>query len=204
MWTYTTLKQSIQDYVESDQTTFVAELDNIIKLAEDRVLKNAQLPNFRKNSAGTTTAANKFLSIPSDWLATYSLALVVSGSHKYLLPKMVSFIRAAYPNAATTGVPRYYANFEDTYFLLGPTPTDAYPAELHYFYRPESIVDGGTSWLGTHAPACLLHGCLVEAYTFLKGDADLLQTYQGQFEKSVRELKLIGEGFNRTDEARSG
>lgn len=203
-FTYTTLTQTIQDYVESNETTFVANLDTIIKQAEDRILKSVQLPDFRKSVSGSLTSGNQYLQMPSDFLAPYSLAVDNSG-YEYLVIKDVNSIREMYPyNAQAT--PKYYGIFDDTSFIVGPTPNADYNVELHYFHKPVSIVDSvdGTSWLGTNAESLLLYGCLVEAYTFLKGDTDLLQVYNEQYKSSLAAMKSLGEGFNTTDNYRYG
>ena len=201
-WTYTTLKTAIQDFLETTETTFVANLDVFIQQAEDRILKKVQLPNFRKNVTGVTAASDQYLGMPTDFLAPYSLAVDNSG-FEYLIFKDVNFVREAYPANTTEAVPKYYGVFEDEFFILGPTPDAIYNVELHYFYKPESIVTAATSWLGTHAERTLLKGCVVEGYTFQKGDADLLATYEQQFQDSINELKILGEGRNTTDNYRS-
>ena len=204
-WTYTTLKNAIQDYLETTETTFVNNLPVIIKQAEDRILKSIQLPDFRKNVTGSTTDGNPYLAMPSDFLAPYSLAVDNSG-YEFLVFKEVSFIRESYPVATTEGIPKYYAVFDENTFILGPTPNANLTAELHYFYKPESITasSDGTSWLGTNAESTLLYGSLVEAYTFLKGDADMLNLYVSRYEDALGKLKVLGEGYDTTDSYRSG
>lgn len=202
-FTYTTLKATIQDYVQSTETDFVANIDTIIKQAEDRILKSVQLPDFRINKTGSLTSGNQYLTMPSDFLAPYSLAVDDSG-YEYLIFKDVNFIREAYPSSSTTGTPKYYAIFDENTFILGPSPDDNFTVELHYFYKPASIVDDGTSWLGTNAESVLLYGCLVEAYTFLKGEADLLQVYMARYQEALEDLKGLGEGYSTTDSYRSG
>tara|TARA_R100001163_G_scaffold27101_1_gene22036 strand:+ start:1356 stop:1997 length:642 start_codon:yes stop_codon:yes gene_type:complete len=204
-WTFTTLKNAIQDYLETTETTFVNNLSIIITQAEDRILNSVQLPDFRKNVTGTTTDGTPYLTMPSDFLAPYSLAVDNSG-YEYLLFKDVNFIREAYPVATTEGVPKYYAVFDENTFILGPTPSSNLTAELHYFYKPESITasSDGTSWLGTNAESALLYGSLVEAYTFLKGDADMLNIYMTRYNEALADLKNIGEGYDTTDSYRSG
>jgi hypothetical protein len=204
-WTYTTLKSTIQDYLETTETTFVNNLGVIVSQAEDRILKTVQLPDFRKSTTGSMTSGNSYLSTPSDFLSPYSLALNNSG-YEYLIFKDVNFIREAYPVAATTGVPKYYGLFNETSFILGPTPGSGYSVELHYFYKPESITtaSAGTSWLGTNAESALLNASLVEAYTFLKGEPDLLQLYEGRYQEAIAQLQKLGEGFSTTDSYRSG
>jgi hypothetical protein len=202
-FTYTTLKATIQDYVQSTETDFVANIDTIIKQAEDRILKSVQLPDFRVNKLGSLTSGNQYLTMPSDFLAPYSLAVDDSG-YEYLIFKDVNFIREAYPSSSTTGTPKYYAIFDENTFILGPSPDDDFTVELHYFHKPASIVDDGTSWLGTNAESVLLYGCLVEAYTFLKGEADLLQVYMARYQEALEDLKGLGEGYSTTDSYRSG
>tara|TARA_R100000963_G_C4643089_1_gene106846 strand:+ start:1821 stop:2462 length:642 start_codon:yes stop_codon:yes gene_type:complete len=204
-WTYTTLKSAIQDYLQTTDSDFVSTLPTIVTQAEDRLLKSIQLPDFRKNQTGTITQHNKYLSLPDSFLAPYSLAIDNSG-YEFLLFKDVNFIREAYPVATTYGVPKYYAIFNESSIILGPSPTAEYTAELHYFYKPESITvaSSGTSWLGDNAESSLLYGCLVEAYTFLKGDQDLMQLYATRYEAAIGELKELGEGYNTTDSYRSG
>ena len=204
-FTFTTLKQAIQDYTESNETTFVNNLTTIIKQAEDRIFKRCQLPDFRKNVTANMSSANQYLAMPTDFLTPYSLAIDNSG-YDYLIFKDVNFVRQAYPSSSTTGIPKYYAIFSDTYFLIGPTPNANFAVELHYFHKPESITaaSSGTSWLGTNAESTLLYGCLLEAYTFLKGDADLMQLYAQRYEEAVSRLEELGEGYNTTDSYRSG
>lgn len=204
-FTYTTLKETIQDYVQSTETEFVSNIDTIIKQAENRIVKSVQLPDFRVNKTGNMTSGNQYLSSPSDFLAPYSLAVDNSG-YEYLIFKDVNFIREAYPDSSSTGTPKYYAIFDDSTFIVGPTPNDNFTVEIHYFYKPVSITESGdgTSWLGTNAESVLLYGCLVEAYTFLKGEADLLQFYMTRYQEALEDLKSLGEGYNTTDSYRSG
>jgi hypothetical protein len=204
-WTFTTLKQAIQDYTQNSETTFVNNLSVIITQAEDRILKSVQLPDFRKNSLGTTTSAISYLATPDDFLAPYSLAIDNSG-YEFLLFKDVNFIREAYPDSSTQGVPKYYGLFSDANFIIGPTPQSNYVVELHYFYKPESITTSadGTSWLGTNAESSLLYGSLLEAYTFMKGNPELMQVYNTRYMEALENLKSLGEGYSTTDSYRSG
>tara|TARA_R100001369_G_scaffold86305_1_gene120672 strand:- start:342 stop:983 length:642 start_codon:yes stop_codon:yes gene_type:complete len=204
-WTFTTLKAAVQDYLETTETSFVANLPAIIRQAEDRILKSVQLPDFRKNSTGTTSNGNKYLQVPDGFLAPYSLA-VDNGGYEFLLFKDVNFIREAYPVATDKGIPKYYGIFDSGNFILGPTPSSDLAVELHYFYRPDSITTAasGTSWLGTNAESTLLYGSIVEAYTFLKGEADLMQLYVGRYEEAIGNLKGLAEGYDTTDSYRSG
>ena len=204
-FTFTTLKTAIQDYTQNSETTFVNNLPIIIKQAEDRILKSIQLPDFRKNVTGTLTDGNQYLSTPTDFLAPYSLSIDNSGS-EYLIFKDVNFIREAYPVASTEGIPKYYAIFDSNTFIVGPTPNANLTAELHYFYKPQSITESsdGTSWLGTNAESSLLYGSLYEAYTFMKGEPDIMQLYATRYQEALKELKELGEGYDTTDNYRSG
>jgi len=171
-WTLTTLKSTIQDYLQNTETTFVNDLSTIIIQAESRIINSVQLPNFRKNQTGTLTSGNAYLATPTDYLYPYSLAVIDGDSnYSYLVNKDVNFIREAYPVSATTGLPKYYSQFDDDFFLVGPTPNSGYSVELHYFYFPQSITASasGTSWLGTNASEALLYASLCESYTFYEG-----------------------------------
>ena len=203
-FTLATLKSTVQDYCETAETTFVADLPTFIKEAEERILKNVELPFFRKNVTGTATTGNPYLSTPSDFLASYSLALQKDSEYAYLLLKQVSFIRSYTPNASTTSTPKYYGLFDDNTFILGPSPDADYTFELHYKFRPESLTAGAetsTTWLSDNAPDALLYGTLVEAATFLKIPEEVGQ-YEQRFSLAVAALKALGEGYGARDEYR--
>ncbi len=204
-WTFTTLKTAIQDYTNNTETTFVNNLDEFIVGAEDRIQKLVELPIFRKNVTATLTSSNQYLTMPSDFLAPYSLAVDDSG-YEYLNFKDVTFIRSSFPVATTTGVPKYYAIYDENTFILAPTPSSNFTVELHYSYKPTSITtaSSGTSWLGTNAHDCLLYASLVEAYTFMKGEPDIIQNYENRFLQAIDRLKVLGEGRNTKDEDRTG
>jgi hypothetical protein len=203
-FTFTTLKTSIQDYAQNSETTFVSQLDRFIINAEERILKEVQLDVFRKNSTGTFTASNKFLAKPGDFLSPYSLSAVNSSNNEFLLYKQVTFLQDYTPNPATTGTPKYYADWNDASFLVAPTPDQGYTAELHYFFRPASITTSstGTTWLGDNAELALMYGSLVEAYTFMKGEQDLLTLYNSRYQEALLSLKNLGEGKQTQDEYR--
>ena len=207
-WTYTTLTQSIQDWTDNAETTFVAEIPFFITNAEERIFKSVDLEYFRKNVSGTFTSGNKFLAVPSDYLSSFSLAFVdSSGNTNFLLQKDVSFIQEYTPGGtSTTGNPKYYAPFDVETFIVSPTPDSAYTAELHYFYRPASITtdDSGTTWIGTNASDALLYGSLVEAYTFMKGEADVIKMYSDRYMEALSRLKNYAEGIEDIDAFRAG
>ena len=205
-FTLTTLKQSIQDWTENDETTFVNEIDFFIKNAEERIFKLVDLDYFRKNVTGTMTASNKFLQKPSDYLATYSLSYVKDSANVFLLQKDVNFIQQYTANPATTGSPIYYASFDVDNYIVAPTPDADYVAELHYYYRPASLTtdDSGTTWISTNAPDALLYACLIEAYSFMKGESDLLQLYTSRYGEAISRLKVYGEAQENTDAYREG
>jgi hypothetical protein len=211
---YATLFKTIQAYVENEfpdtavintsdtSTDFTTkeQIDSFIKQAEQRIYNSVQILALRKNVLGATTAANKYLSVPSDWLANFSLAVIDGdGNYNYLLNKDVNFIREAFPYPATTGLPTHYAMFDEDSYILGPTPDAAYNVELHYFYYPASIVDAGTSWLGDNFDSVLLYGALLEAYTFMKGEQDVNQNYIARYNEALAMLKQLSEGKNRQD-----
>ena len=183
------------------------DINTFIKQTEQRVYNAIQLPAIRKNVTGSVTTGNKYLTCPSDWLATFSLAAVSTGNeYTYLLDKDVNFIRESFPDtdAAFYGVPQYYAQIDQDTFILGPTPDAAYSMELHYYYYPESIVTASTTWLGDHFDSVLLYGSLLEAYTYMKGEADVIAGYQKRYDEALSLLKLLGDGKNRRDAYRSG
>jgi len=203
--TYAQLVVQIQDYTENTFT--VTDINNFIQQAEQRIYNTVQLPALRKNVTGTLTAANKYLAMPADWLATFSLAVInTSNEYLYLLNKDVNFIRQSFPDtdSAFYGQPQYYAVFDSTTFIVGPTPDASYSAELHYFYYPESIVTAGTSWVGNNFSSVLLYGSLLEAYTYMKGEADVMATYKSRYDEAMLLLKQLGDGKDRQDSYRSG
>lgn len=207
---YTSLRQSIIDFTESTDPTFEANIDTFIQDAEKRIYTSVLIPVLRKNVTGSVSASNKYLSCPADFLAPYELAVLVpdgllppTTNYEYLLQKDVSFIRQAFTDAAATGVPKYYAQFDNDTFILGPTPNANYTAELHYYYYPQSIVTAGTTWLGNNFPMCLLYGALVEANIFLKGEADLQQNYTQLFMDNMALLKNYADGRTRNDNFRT-
>ena len=203
-FTFATLKTAIQDYTDNSETTFTNNLTRFIVNTEERILKECQLDVFRRNSQGTTSSSNKFLSKPSDFLAPFSLSVVNSSSNEFLLYKHVTFLQDFTPDPTTTGVPLYYGDWNDETFLLAPTPNDAFTMELHYFFRPESITvtSDGTSWLGDNAQLTMLYGSLVEAYTFMKGEQDLLTLYNNRYMESLQGLKNLGEALQTKDQYR--
>lgn len=205
--TYGQLKQAILDYTENNETSFVANLPLFIRLAEERILKNVQLNLFQKNQFGNMTTGNQYLAAPSDFLAPFSLSIVVGNNKEFLLFKDLDFVQSYTPNAATTGQPRYYAQFDVDNFIIGPTPDADYIVDIHYLYRPASLTagsDSGTSWLSENAEITLLYGSLIEAYTYMKGDMNLMQMYMSRFAEGVARLKNLGEAQETTDEYRTG
>ena len=230
--TYDELVAAIQSYTENQfPTTYLADgsgvtsttqINTFIKQAEQRIYNSIQFPSLRKNVTGVTVANNKYVSAPSDFLAVYSLAVIDgvtggdldTGTYEYLLNKDVNFIRQAYPTPDDTGLPRYYALFGPTVsgstitnelsFILGPTPDAVYNVELHYYYYPESIVTANTTWLGDNFDSVLLYGSLVEAYTYMKGEQDMMQLYNTKFMEALALAKRLGDGMERQDAYRSG
>ena len=203
-YTFTTLKTAIQDYTQNSETTFVSQLSRFILNAEERILKECQLDVFRKNVEGTASTGQQYLQKPEDFLAQNSLSVINSSNKEFLLYKQVTALQDYTPNPTTTGTPKYYADWDEVTFLLAPTPDSNYTMELHYFYRPTSITESadGTSWLGTNAELALLYGSLVEAYTFMKGEPDILKQYTDRFLESIQWLKNLGEGKQTRDQYR--
>jgi len=202
---YTELVAAIQSYTEDEYPT--ADINLFIQQAEERIFNSVQIPDLRKNVTGNITAGNKYLNVPSDWLATFSLAVIdTDNSYTYLLNKDVNFIRESFPDTDNTfwKKPEYYAVFDDTTFILGATPDAAYDSELHYYYYPQSIVVAGTSWLGDNFDSTLLYGSLLEAATYLKADADTITNYNNRYKEAMDLIQNLGEGKNRRDAYRSG
>ena len=221
---YTQLSNAIQAYTENTEANFVAQIPVFVQQAEQRIYNTVQFPSLRKNMTGIIAANNKYLSAPTDYLATYSLAVITNvtagnlntGTYEYLLNKDVNFIRQSYPVPNDTGVPKYYALFGPTVtgatisneltFIIGPTPDQEYNVELHYYYYPESITTavGGQTWLGDNFDSVLLYGSLVEAYTYMKGEADMMATYNTKYQEALMLAKRLGDGMERQDAYRSG
>jgi hypothetical protein len=200
---YAELVAEIESYTENQFET--TDIDTFIEQAEQRIYNSVQLPALRKNVTGNVTASNKYLSAPTDWLATFSIAVIdAAGNYTYLLDKDVNFIRSAYPQPTDTGLPVYYSLFDQNTFLLGPTPDASYNMELHYYYYPASIVTAGTTWLGDNFDSTLLYGSLLEAYTYMKGEPDVIANYQKRYDDAMFLLKQLGDGKNRRDAYRSG
>ena len=209
---YTQLTNAICDYTQNFDTDFIDNIPVFVQQAEERIFNTVQFPSLRKNVVGNTTNNNKYLACPSDFLAVFSLAVVdATGAYEYLLNKDVNFIRQAYPQPTDTAIPKYYALFgsqsndpNELTFILGPTPNATYVSELHYFYYPESIVTAGTSWLGDNYDPVLLYGSLVEAITFMKGEADMVALYNGKYTEALAQAKRLGDGLERGDAYRDG
>jgi hypothetical protein len=217
---YTTLFETIKSYVENDfpnqdwtdtagsgtaTLTGTEQINIFIQQAEQRIFNSVQLPVLRKNVTGLVTTGNKYLNVPTDWLSTFSLAVIhpTTQEQTFLLNKDVEFIRECYPPPDTLATPKHYAIFVNTTFILGPTPDAGYNMELHYYAYPTSIVTAGTSWLGDNFDSVLLYGSLLEAYTFMKGESDVIQNYIGRYNEALMQLKQLGEGKNRQDTYRT-
>ncbi len=199
---YTELKANVEDICEQ---TFTADQHAMFaQQAEQKIYNTVQLPALRKNQTGTLTSGNKYLTMPTNMLYVYSLAIISGSDYIYLLDKDSNFIREAYPNPATTGIPKHYAIFDSDTFIVGPTPNASFSAELHFAYYPESIVTAGTTWLGTNFDSALLNGALVEAIRFQKGEADMVKLYTEQYIQALALLKNLGDGKLREDTYRSG
>tara|TARA_Y100000114_G_C11691718_1_gene293918 strand:+ start:323 stop:973 length:651 start_codon:yes stop_codon:yes gene_type:complete len=207
-FTYLQLKDAIKQYAEYEETSFVNNIPLFIRLSEERILKSVQLSLFRKNATAQTTASIQYIKVPSDFLAPFSMSMTGSNGDKFFLDfKDPSFLQQYTPDPTTTGLPRYYCVFDVNNFLMAPTPNAAFTAELHYFYRPQSITelsDSGTTWLSENAEMALLYGAMIEAYIYMKGDQDMMAMYNKRFEESIVGIKMLGEAKETTDEYRTG
>jgi len=216
--TYDELVAAVTDYTENTVPT--VNMDTFITQAEQRIYNSVQFPSLRKNVTGVLTANNKYLSLPGDFLSTYSLAVIdATGAYEYLLNKDVNFIRQAYPNPTDTAIPKYYALFgptttndatpvitDELSAILGPTPDASYNVELHYYYYPESITVAadGRTWLGDNFDSVLFYGTLVEAYTYMKGEQDIMAFYNAKYQEALSMAKRLGDGLERGDAYRDG
>jgi len=216
---YTELSNAIQAYTENTEASFIAEIPVFVQQAEQRIYNTIQFPSLRKNMTGNIQSGNKYLKAPDDFLAVYSMAVItgygtVNETYLYLLNKDVNLIRQAYPNPTSTGVPQYYALFgpaivnnaitNELTFILGPTPSTSLTVELHFYYYPQSIVTAGTTWLGDNFDSVLLYGSLMEAYTYMKGEQDMMALYQGKYQEALALAKRLGDGLEKQDSYRSG
>ena len=205
---YTELVTAVSNYTENTFAT--ADMNNFIQQAEQRIYNSVQFPSLRKNVTGTTALNTKYLACPTDFLSSYSMAVIDGdGAYTFLLNKDVNFIREAYPTPTDTGLPKFYALFgprsdapTELTFILGPTPDDAYDVELHYFFYPESIVTATTTWLGDNFDTVLLYGALVEAYTMMKGEADMMALYENKYKEALLLAKRLGDSLDKSDNYR--
>ena len=201
-FTLAQMKTAIQDYTDNTETLFVSHLPDFIKASEERIFKSVDLDVFRKNVTSAVSLNDKFLTLPSDYLSSFSLQITTAGSEDFLLHKDVNFLQEAYNGSVSTAKPRYYAQFDISNFIVAPTPNANYTVELHYYYRPASLTagaDSGTTWLSTNAPYALLFGSLVDAYIFMKGESDLIQQYEKRFMDQLTRLKDYGEARENSD-----
>ncbi len=214
---YAALSAAIQAYTENTEADFIAEIPVFVQQAEQRIYNTVQFPSIRRNVTGIVSTSTPYLSAPSDFLAVYSFAVVdATGNYEYMLNKDVNFIRQAYPSASDVGLPKYYALFGPSVtgstisdylsFMVGPKPDAAYTVELHYYYYPESITVAadGQTWLGNNFDSVLLYGSLVEAYTYMKGEQDMMALYNGKYQEALALAKRLGDGMERQDAYRSG
>ena len=213
--TLTELKTIIPNYVENDDTTFVNTLNDIIKNTEERIFELVQFDYFRKNVKGQMTLGSRFLTAPSDFELSFSLATIDSnGEYHFLEKKHTSFMQEYTPDPTDStkyGLPLYYGDYDkdlatgtkESTLIVAPTPNANYEVELHYLYKPNSLVTDTTgTWLSDHGRNALIYGCLVEAYTFMKGENDLLALYENRFQQEIARLKNKAEARGRRDEYR--
>ena len=200
-YTYETLRQAVQDYTDNTESVFVNNIDSFIETTEERILKSVPLEVFRKNATATMSAGARFFPKPDDWLYTFSMSISVDNEQKPLLNKDANFLQEFWPDYSVTAEPRYYTDFDVGNFMVAPTPDKQYNAELHYFYRPVSLVDdlSGRTWLSQNAPSVMLYGSLVEAYIFMKGEPDMIQVYDQRFAKALQALSGYAQGAEGLD-----
>ena len=197
---YSELSQAIQDYLQVNENTFTSNIPLFVRQAEERINRSVLIPDLKKTATGTFTLNDNYLQKPSDYLASFGLSYFdASGDEKYLILTDEPFIREAYPNSSSTGEPQYYADFDDDFWLIGPTPSSNFAARVRYYHDPESIVTASTSWLGDNAETPLLYGCLVEAYTFLKGEPDMVQLYDARYKEALQNLINYGRVLDKRD-----
>jgi hypothetical protein len=202
---YAQLVTAIEDYTETTESVFVSQIPTFVQIAEERIYNAVQIPAIRRNVVGAFTANDKYLSLPTDYLATFSLAVTDTfGDQQFLIDKDVNFIRQAYPNATDTGLPKYFGQFAPYTFIIGPTPDQNYVVELHQYYYPQSIVTAGTSWLGDNFESALLYGALREAVIFQKGEQDMVAYYEQKYQESLALLRDLGDGKDRRSAYRDG
>jgi hypothetical protein len=208
---YSALASAIKGYAENEflitagSFSSTDQINTFIQQAERRIYNMVQIPALRKNVTGALTASNQYLTLPLDWLADYSLAVILpTGNYEYMLNKDVNFIREAFPFPAVSGTPTHYAIFDANTLIVGPTPNSGYAVELHYFYYPESIVTANNTWLGDNFDSVLLYGSLLEAAAFMKSEADTITNYTNRYNEAMAQLKQLGDGKNRQDAYRSG
>lgn len=206
-FTLDSLTSAIESYLQNTETTFVSYIPTIILQVEDRISKAMILPANRQVSSPTVTSGNSSITLPADFLAPFSLQMILAGIYTNVSLVDASFMREAYPDPTTTGTPRYYAMASATTFSVAPTPTTGLTSSLNYFYKPASLTVGGgsgTTWLSSNAENCLLYGCLSEAYTYLKGEMDLMKLYEEKFQAALGDLRTLGEGMDMGDSFKMG
>jgi hypothetical protein len=202
-WTYITLVQAIKDFTEYNETSFVSNINRFIENCEERILYSVDLDVFRRNVTGSASTGNQYVAVPSDFRAPFAMNITSAGSKVFLLNKDVEYLQEYNPTG-TTGIPKYYSIFDVDNFILAPVPNANFPLELHYYYKPQSIVTAGTTWIGDNAEQALLYGSLFEAYTYMKGEPEILNLYNQRFAEALTRLKNYGEGRENVDAYRDG
>ena len=206
-FTYTQLKTAIQDFCENTETSFVTNLPLFIRAAEDRIFQSVNLTYFKKNASSALSQNDQFVSVPSDFLTPFSLHITTANFQDFLMLKDVNFVQKYTLDSASTGTPQYYGIYDVDNLIVSPTPDQNYTVELHYYYRPASLTagsDSGTTWISSNAPNVLLYGALYEAYTYMKGEADVLANYEKRFVENLARLKDLAEAREEQDAFRVG
>jgi hypothetical protein len=200
---YTELYDAVVAETENTDDTFIANIPVFVKNAEKRVYQAIKIPALRKNATSVLIPSTPYVTLPTDFLSAWEFAIIDGSSYSYLLAKDVSFIREAYPNPTTTGIPKYYAVFDADTVLVAPTPASDLAIEMHYFFYPESIVTAATTWLGSNFENVLLYGALVEAAVFMKSEEDILKAYSEQYAFNMKLLKAYSESSLRSGQYRT-
>lgn len=203
---YGELRDLVKSYLECDETTFNENFPTFVRLAEEDIERQVQLQDLMETSTSNLVPDTPYMALPADFLSTYSIAVVVNGEYRFLLPKDHSFIRECFPSPTVTGVPRFYALFDDETMMLGPTPDDDYLVELNYYYEPPSLAEGendaNTTWISINGENAILFGTVLQGYIYLKGDQDVMKQYMETYSQATSALKVIAEGRNRKDSYR--
>lgn len=206
--TYNELVTNIRNYTEVNSNVFTDSVINtFITMAENRILRDIDLDVFKKESSGNMTQDNKFLAAPPDILTHRYLMITIptSGEQVFLDFRDTSFMKEYWPDGTDTGVPKYYAVWDQDTFYIAPTPNLNYSSEIGYIYRPAQLSNANTTtWISLNAPEALLYACLIQAYSYTKGPSDMLGYFTQSYQQAIQGLGIEQQGRRRRDEYRDG